>query len=1803
MDENLQQQVNAQLHKELRVGAAEENADLMRERIAGEDVALYDMKAMRQDISEIEKLLENKEGVLTDQQRAELEAIQGRNLSSLLILSEKTLGDSKEMKAVKKGIAAIERYLHNRKETSFTPDNVDYILGMYDTAILACNYYLDHKSPTFGTGKDRYRQVQYNMSRLMIEASDFRVARELLKSGVLAGKVNTARTAHDLMVQAKLYKLMPAGQERVEPEVREPATDEQVEELGFYGKTLFTALSGKVEPADLVAKLQESYDDKEFEFSKKLPVFMRHIVSTLRDFKENKVGTRMFVFENSVISLTQNAAGQVTLSVGNKSVPIERNSGVLADQIALNIVKNEKVYGKKAVEDIMQPIVKTDYAQFVGSMTSNMQMITSYLSVKTGYPASKFGNVQAPELFRWLNYAFDGSAKLMSEVKWAMMNDHDSEDVINGVETKELLKETMKEENREDVQQKVTIVKKEEKRDKTDWNENEQKVMNLLSELIFSYETWKADETKAQPGERIKQVLNRNADAVCLLIADMYSRGEDRMKMINGIVNRLPLFMLEEEEQIAQFRAMIEDSLKDVTDAIDRKIGEKIDDVLPEILEKRAEIKARKEERAKKKQEAGGFFGGGLFGMLGNLAEEVADNATDAMLAQVDTKEKILAQAVKHLSNPEALKEGGGVFKLPSIFDIIKEISQDELAEAESRIDDAVEDMTDEIQETVSKYSGELFKADKTKKKEEEVPDPNAPNLKDWERRNAQRKLIKIGNEKLENKIKECMSSGESGQGMFTKYVFNTYFGMVNTIDKRSMIAAMIKNSKPVTEKFEDEDEVGITDQVKKDRIAHNESIRARAMGNYLGGMLKGAGPLFQKMMQGLPIEGLPEELKSAVEDMKSKLAPIPEEVVEAQLYAIVQRSHKQIKNIKVIKPLGAASVGQTFLCKLTRADGKEDEVAVKLLKPDVKNRMMREKDVMLFCARMTDKDSRTNENRRRKEENVKRRQQGKAELEMLPEIKEEDKGGMQMTYEGQLERIEEELDLTIEARNVELGKIYDEYTDEASSKAVSMKLNPLVAPTTNSMVLEKAAGETIDSLLTRVKDEVDELMDLYYKKNDKGEVIREKNEDGVYEPVLLDSKMEAMTQAKLAFASDEYFEKDREFDTKYLIDQLTEKLLELRKKKKYLDAFTKKWVEEGIFKEGFYHGDPHAGNIMISDDKLTAIDFGNCTKLSEEQQEHVTRMIFAASVGDMKTFRSGFHALLNPRFESLYQEKRTELGRIISETFALGNAHSAGMRIMVAILRAQELGLEVPASVYNFAQGQMRLQNALTEFNSTIERVSKTLNHISKFRSANDSGFDFTDDCRESILFQTYDVALFRNMTAYGEDMLGFTANEKAIKSYAYHYPQQLKNGVANALKWQKNAINSLTEFLRGTAKLIPTISKKAQQFGEASNITSKLRSVQEELFEYSPEEKDAVRPMWTEKVNKIFEKTSEYMSDERRNAICELMENSVGDRTQLIRLNEVTGPIQVEMAELINQPENGMTEDEWSGLLTWRDGQEPAFEELEKVFGKNAVKKIKTDIENGNLNDEQIEELIEKMQREKEMIEEVMPKFDRLLEKRNEIERKHKNSFDPTDEENAKYFELLNDLLASYIPIQKKRTKIYIRYEAACDELIKRENRAGMQRDMNRFFAVHDYKKNEFMQAFTAFTEAQDSGLENTNPDQYNQIEQNLKDLYYDVMQRETTRKYSRTYDASNYTQINFADIMSEVISEQKGSSFSRLGLYKSVKYKIQVDNMTKENDKLSETEKEDKEAEAEKKAEAGPQQQNANAGANEDEDEDED
>ncbi len=346
------------------------------------------------------------------------------------------------------------------------------------------------------------------------------------------------------------------------------------------------------------------------------------------------------------------------------------------------------------------------------------------------------------------------------------------------------------------------------------------------------------------------------------------------------------------------------------------------------------------------------------------------------------------------------------------------------------------------------------------------------------------------------------------------------------------------------------------------------EKAQKAAVGQFLGGILKGAGPLFQKMLQGLPTDSMPDELKDAMEDMKSHLAPIPKEIVEAQLLGMVERSGGRITKIEVDKSLGAASVGEAFKCTIYGPEFKDGKkVVVKLLKPDVRNRMAREKEIMLKAAKATD-------------------------------------AGMVATYEGQLERIQEELDLTIEARNIEKGKIYDGDDGVESVKTVDM-----VEATTTSMMMVEAPGTTVDRYIKSVDETIkkrDELIKLSKLKRLENETDKQFNERN--------QKYKEEHFAKLP----------------KLRMEITQDLVQLIKRQKFLTNMAQKWVSEGIFGEGFYHGDLHAGNIMINDEGVTVIDFGNATSLNEEQKKQVTIMVAAAAVGEVNDFQEGLHSLIS---------------------------------------------------------------------------------------------------------------------------------------------------------------------------------------------------------------------------------------------------------------------------------------------------------------------------------------------------------------------------------------------------------------------------------------------------------------------------------------------------------------------------------------------------------------------------------------------
>jgi len=331
-----------------------------------------------------------------------------------------------------------------------------------------------------------------------------------------------------------------------------------------------------------------------------------------------------------------------------------------------------------------------------------------------------------------------------------------------------------------------------------------------------------------------------------------------------------------------------------------------------------------------------------------------------------------------------------------------------------------------EMEKYINKNMGEAVQPEPI----EQVPYYKEQGIEDEERQ----RRIDLGKAQLTKMVNNSMK-GNDGEGQFVRNVLSTYVADSSILDVRNMFASAIRNAKPVN--------------LPEDAT---EEQKNKAIAPMVGGLFKGAGPLLQKILQGIPDSMIPAGMQDAFDDMKSNLAPIPRPIVEAQLLSMVQRSNGRIERIEVTRSLGAASVGQAFLCKVyTRDSLTPSEVVIKLLRPDVRNRMLREKKIMQKCAAKAGK-------------------------------------GMAKTYDGLLTRYMEELDLTIEATNCERGRIYDDNENNVES----MKVSSLANPTPNAMMVNRANGDTVINVLKKSRKDRDDIVGKFYKKDDEGKLIME---------------------------------------------------------------------------------------------------------------------------------------------------------------------------------------------------------------------------------------------------------------------------------------------------------------------------------------------------------------------------------------------------------------------------------------------------------------------------------------------------------------------------------------------------------------------------------------------------------------------------------------------------------------------------------------------------------------------------------------
>ena len=1245
------------------------------------------VEATKRDIATIDEAFMTRDLVLSKEMQDRLHNAHDRAEAHLLVNSHKSMGDSFKMRAVKKHVLEVEQLL----DQQITRIDVAYFEKLslaYDAAIKSCMSYCDRKEPRFEKGQERRAQVESNMRRLMREAARIDEVKVLFERGILNEEIHRGS---DLLFMGQIHDYAVNFSQAQTVEQLDQAARAQVQQGAEEKKK---AKPKKMDPSlAMVLKALTVPEEKRASSKKRVADETGKLRRFLAEFPTTGLHSAYIQMGGKLVNFIQDDTGNLVIKVGNASVQVPESVRILRERIESKMIERSDDMNAADITELFDAQVNVAG----GDIVQSRALFARYLELKTKKAATIFNNMGFQELRLIALYISQGGN---ADTALEAVKSRDSALLINGYETLDIVDRALK--KKDEVKSKVLYTSDEtlekalesqrpltkEMAERIEeeyggWTKEEAQVKNLVSDMIFSYDTWDADETLAKPGDRILRVITKNTDILSKLFVSMSQSDKEHPDILRQLFDKMPFEAMgaDPDELYDYIKEAVDSVNKAIDDGIAQTEKEMRDGGMPEWLIKMSAPKI-KERVANMRKDP-------------ELIRQYLDNglATGMLDAQ------IRARAI----------------------------------EVESRIDDFVAQKSQDIQEKINSSVGSVFGGESTSQAQDQqhdqqpvqttrpqapepIPSPDdAPNWQEKQRR------IKLGAERL-NKMLEDSVKGEAGQGLFIKETFKHYFQGASLMDKRAMFAAAVRNAKPKEEYPEEikrttdvltEEQMRQLDAQIAERDKKIEEIDKRAMGSFLGGMLKGAGPLFQKMLQGLPIDSMPEEIRGALKDVKSKLAPIPREIVEAHLMSMIERSGGKITQIRVDRALGAASVGQTFLCRMYGPDLPEDgkPCVVKLLKPDVRNRMMREKAVMLSCARMTD--------------NIQRQKNG------MEPLKANEKGGMEATYEGQLSRIEEELDLSIEARNVVKGALYDKplHKGQKSDGVRAMKLDDMVAPTVNSMVLEKAPGETLDRYMEELRKKESALMSGLYLRDGTGKI---RTHNG--RPMVVGSTMTYEDGQKVVTARRE----------------LHRELESLLKRHEYMATLAEKWVTEGIFQEGFYHGDLHAGNIMVNDDGVTMIDFGNATSLDKDQRVNVTLMVGAAAVGDVEGFKEGLHNLLDEEFEDDYKAAENELTASLNEIFSLGDCNCAGQRIALALLKAQELRLQVPSAIFNFSQSQLRLQNAMESMEKQIDDLRLDLAELDRVSVNPDAFLDVSVSLSMDL----------RNDQAYNKD------NKYSVKS-----------------------------------------------------------------------------------------------------------------------------------------------------------------------------------------------------------------------------------------------------------------------------------------------------------------------------------------------------------------------------------------------------------------------------------------------------
>ncbi len=159
------------------------------------------------------------------------------------------------------------------------------------------------------------------------------------------------------------------------------------------------------------------------------------------------------------------------------------------------------------------------------------------------------------------------------------------------------------------------------------------------------------------------------------------------------------------------------------------------------------------------------------------------------------------------------------------------------------------------------------------------------------------------------------------------------------------------------------------------------------------------------------------------------------------------------------------------------------------------------------------------------------------------------------------------------------------------------------------------------------------------------------------------------------------------------------------------------------VLDDGFFHADPHAGNIILKDNVIYFIDLGMVGRMSSHDRSIVKDMIFSVAENDVPKLKDSLMRFAVTRGDSAELDHSTFLSDLdfIVADFAGLNLKDLdiGEFLTSLVSLSRKHDVELPSVVTMFARGMVTLEGLLTEYMPEVNMVEIISAHIKNEKSS----------------------------------------------------------------------------------------------------------------------------------------------------------------------------------------------------------------------------------------------------------------------------------------------------------------------------------------------------------------------------------------------------------------------------------------------------------------------------------------------------